>query len=663
MQGFQQQHNSLLWEREHEKLSIEPWGQDSLRVRATKNATLIENGVNALLPPAQMDAHITITDDSASISNGAITAHVSAQGVVRFVHSESGDELLAEVQPRRSTRIPARSFKARHSDLYHLEMRFRAYDDERFYGLGQHQHGLLDQKGSIIDLIQRNTEVTIPFLFSSRGYGLLWHNPAIGRVELGTNETRWVADATAQLDYWITTGATPTAIMEHYADATGHAPKFPAWASGFWQSKLRYRTQAELLAVAREYAQRGLPLSVIVIDFFHWSLQGDWRFKPDDWPDPAAMVRELKELGIELMVSIWPTVNSLSENYAAMQARGLLLRTERGLAPLMIFQDHQPAGPAFVHYYDSTNPEARRFVWEQVYEHYYQYGIKAWWLDACEPEMFPMDPDNVRFHLGNGLAVANAYPMLHEQGFYEHQREAGDEAILNLCRSAWAGSQRYGAAVWSGDIDSTFEALQAQVRAGLNMGLSGIPWWTTDIGGFYGGEITSPAFRELVVRWFQYSAFCPLFRLHGYRNPDRSSAEMIGTGAANEAWSFGDEAYAIIKDLLALRERLRPYIEEQMRVAHEKGTPPMRPLFFDFPDDPSCASIDDQFLLGPDLLVAPILTAGARHRTVYLPKGTSWTNAWSGEILMGGQALTVDAPLERIPLYHRPSAQLPIRLH
>jgi len=653
-------HHTLLWEREHEKLYIEPWGRDSLRVRATKNAALIDNGVNVLLPPAQANAQITIGEDGASISNGAITARISPQGLIHFFNTNNGTELLAETQPARSSRIPARYYKARHSNLYHLEMRFHAYENERFYGLGQHQHGLLNQKGSIIDLIQRNTEVSIPFLFSSRCYGLLWHNPAIGRVELGANETRWVAEATPQLDYWITTGDTPAAIMEHYADATGHTPEFPSWASGFWQCKLRYRTQDEVLSVAREYARRSLPLSVIVIDFFHWTLQGEWRFDPEAWPDPAAMVRELKELGVELMVSIWPTVNPLSENYAAMQERGLLIRTERGLAPLMIFQDNRPEGPAFLYSYDATNPEARQFVWEQVHAHYYQYGVKTWWLDACEPEMFPLDPDNLRFHLGNGLVVANAYPILHEQGFYEHQREAGNDAILNLCRSAWAGSQRYGAAVWSGDIDSTFEALQAQVRAGLNIGLSGIPWWTTDIGGFYGGEITSPAFRELVVRWFQYSAFCPLFRLHGYRNPDRSSAAMIGTGAANEAWSFGDEAYEIIKDLLFLRERLRPYIEEQMRVAHEKGIPPMRPLFFDFPDDEACASIDDQFLLGPDLLVAPVLTAGARYRTVYLPCGTSWTDAWSGQTIEGGQTLRAEAPLERIPLYTRANAHLPI---
>ncbi|GHO62705.1 family 31 glucosidase [Ktedonobacter sp. SOSP1-52] len=661
MQGFQRYANALLWERNHEQLRIEPWGRDSLRVRSTPNAAVRDDLLSVLLSPEPTEVQITIDAQGARISNGALTASVSPQGHVRFSKTESGEELLAETPLKHSTRIPPRHFKALHSDLYHLEARFKAYEGERLYGLGQHQHGLLDQKGAVVELAQRNTEVAIPFLFSSRGYGLLWHNPSIGRVELGKTATRWIAEATAQLDYWITTGDTPASIMEHYADATGHAPEFPTWASGFWQCKLRYRTQDELLQVAREYKKRGLPLSVIVIDFFNWTLQGDWRFDPQAWPDPQAMVDELRAMGVELMVSVWPTVNPMSENFAEMQARGLLMRTERGIPAMMIFQDNRPEGPAFVQYYDATNPEARAFVWEQVREHYYQYGIKTWWLDACEPEMHPLDADNVRFHLGNGSAVANAYPMLHAKGFYDHQHRESDEPILNLCRSAWAGSQRYGVAVWSGDIDSTFEDLQIQVRAGLNMALSGIPWWTTDIGGFYGGDIDSPSFRELLIRWFQYSTFCPMLRLHGYRNPERNIDAMIDTGAENEAWSFGPEAYAIIKELLFLRERLRPYVEAQMKVAHEKGTPPMRPLFFDFPEDEECTRVDDQFLFGPDLLVAPILTEGARSRGVYLPAGTTWTDAWSGETFEGGHYITAEAPLERIPVYLRDGADVPIR--
>ncbi len=661
MQVFHRRKNGISWSQSNEIVQIDPWGQDSLRVRATADGELQDDLFSVLLPPVETETQITIEEQGATIYNGAIAAHISRSGLIRFFETASGNELLAEKPPRRATRVPARSFQAVAGSLFHLEVHFRSYEDERFYGLGQHQHGRLDQKGCVIDLVQRNTEVSIPFLLSSRGYGFLWHNPAVGRVELGKTETRWVASATAQLDYWITAGATPAEIMEHYADATGHAPEFPEWAAGFWQSKLRYRTQDELLAVAREYRRRGLPLSIIIIDFFHWTLQGEWRFDPEAWPDPAAMMRELEQMGVKVMVSIWPTVNPLSENFAEMQARGLLVRTERGLPALMVFQDNRPEGPVYLHYYDATNPEARQFIWDRVRDHYYRYGIKNWWLDACEPEMYPMQPDNLRLHLGNGLSVANAYPLLHERGFFEQMRSAGEDDVLNLCRSAWAGSQRYGAAVWSGDIDSTFGALQAQVRAGLNMGLSGIPWWTTDIGGFYGGDPESPSFRELVIRWFQYATFCPLLRLHGHREPAPPAESLKFTGGPNEVWSFGDEAYAILKDFLFLRERLRPYIREQMQLAHEHGIPPMRPLFFDFPGDEVCSQVDDQFLFGPDLLVAPVLREGARRRDIYLPVGTEWTDAWSGQTFDGGQYITVAAPLERIPLYIRADVGLPIR--
>jgi len=661
---FRECDNTLIWKLGHETVQIEPWGSDSLRVRATMASEIRDDLPGALLEPVPTEVQIEISAERAVVRNGAMAAKVSIEAgrfqrcKIRFLNVATGAELLSEKLPHLAGPL-ARSFKAVGGDLFRVEACFKAYDDERIYGLGQHQHGRLDQKGCMIELLQRNTEVNIPFLLSSRGYGFLWNNPAVGRVELGRNGTRWVAEATRQLDYWITVGDTPAEVVEHYADATGHAPMLPDWAAGFWQCKLRYRTQEELLSVAREHKRRGLPLSVIVIDFFHWTLQGDWQFDPQCWPDPPAMVRELEEMGVKLMVSIWPTVNALSSNFEEMQQRGLLVRTERGLPVQMRFIDNRPEGPVCLHFFDATHPEARQFIWEQVRENYYRHGIKVWWLDVAEPEMHPLDPDNLRYHLGNGLEVTNIYPLMYARAFYEGMRAEGEEEVVTLCRSAWAGSQRYGAAVWSGDIQSTFEVLRAQVRAGLNIGLSGIPWWTTDIGGFYGGDPECPAFRELIVRWFQYGTFCPLFRLHGFREP--ATRAPVWAGGPNEVWSFGNEAYAIIWELLFLRERLRPYIMEQMHQAHEEGIPPMRPLFFDFPEDEENWAVEDQFMFGPDLLVAPVLYEGARSRKVYLPAGAAWTDAWTDETLDGGQWITADAPLERIPLYLRGEAKLPIR--
>ncbi|MBN2549667.1 MAG: glycoside hydrolase family 31 protein [Anaerolineales bacterium] len=647
---------NLIWRSGYETLVIQPWGKDSLRVRATRGSQVLDHDW-CLLPPEPASPKIEIQDSNATLTNGKIRLILSADGGLTFVHALSGRILLAEPPPPLpdNPHVSARQFKSLPGDLFRIEVNFAAQPGERFYGLGQHQHGLLDQKGCVIELSQRNTEVSIPFLLSSMGYGFLWHNPAVGRVELGVNRTRWVAKAARQVDFWITCGDTLAEILEHYADASGHSPALPAWAAGFWQCKLRYASQQELLDVAREFQQRGLPLDVIVIDGGHWTMMGDWQFDPDRWPDPAGMVQELEAMGVKTMVSVWPTVNANSPSFEALLKKGCLVRTERGVAATSLMIDTKPSGPVYLHLYDAMHPGARQFIWEKIRQGYYQHGVKMFWLDANEPEFYPTDYDHLRFYLGSGMEVGNLYPQLHQKAFYDGLRSEGEQEIITLGRSAWAGSQRYGAAVWSGDIPSTFEALRAQLPAGLNIGLSGIPWWTTDIGGFHGGDPCTPYFQELIVRWFQYGVFCPIFRLHGYRSPG-----ALWTGAPNEPWSFGERAYAIIRELLFLRQRMKPYILEQMQAASLKGIPPMRPLFFDFPHDPACAAIEDQFMFGPDLLVAPVLYEGQRERMVYLPAGTDWTDAYTGEQHSGGTWTHTPAPLERLPLFIRAGRKLPI---
>jgi alpha-D-xyloside xylohydrolase len=470
--------------------------------------------------------------------------------------------------------------------------------------------------------------------------------------------TRWVMDGTRGIDYYIAAGDSPAEILEKYIDATGHPPLLPDFALGFWQCKLRYRTQEELLSVVREYKKRDLPLAVIVSDYFHWHMMGDWAMDPRDWPDPAGMMKELKDMGVELMVSIWPTVNPSNPIYKEMAERGLLAQTVHGVQAHIPITDTTPEGMSMCAFYDATNPEARAFVWERVKKNYLDYGVRVFWLDADEPELMPMHAENIRYALGTGLEVTNIYPLLHQKGFYDGIRAAGQDEVINLSRSAWAGSQRYGAAVWSGDIRSRFDILRDQIPAGLNIAMSGIPWWTTDIGGFMEGDIRTDYFKELVVRWFQYGVFCPLFRLHGVRLPLNGLYGAQSSGADNEVWSFGEKAYEIIRELLFLREKLKPYLRDLNQAAHAHGTPPMRPLYYDFPDDPECSNLADEFMLGPDLLVAPVIEQGAVSRDVYLPVGPMWVEAWTGEEYQGGQHLKAEAPLERIPVYWRKGSRL-----
>ena len=578
-----------------------------------------------------------------------------------------GTHLLREYVRRRDTadpprsplKIAARTFRPLVGGDHSLTVRFEANRDERIFGMGQYQQELLDLKGCTLELAHRNTQASVPFALSSRGYGMLWNNPAIGRVTFASNITEWQAEATRQLDYWITAGDTPAAIVEAYAIATGKAPMMPDWATGLWQSKLRYRSQDELLTVAREHVARGLPLSVIAADFFHWSVQGDWQFDPTHWPDPAAMVSELRANGIELIVSVWPTVDRTAQRFPEMLQRGFLIRTERGTRTTKEFGGNTI-------YVDVTNPEARRYFWDAVKRTYWdQAGVRVFWLDESEPEFIKYEFDHYRFFLGPQLQIGNLYPMLFAKTFHDGMAEETDAPVMNLVRSAWAGSQRYGALVWSGDIDSTFDSLRCQLRAGLNMGLAGIPWWSSDVGGFHGGSADDPAFRELVTRWFQFATFCPILRMHGDREPRtgpsaNQPADPIGTGGPNEVWSYGPETLAILTKYLGIRERLRPYIAEQMRAAHEHGIPLMRPLFFDFPADPLTWENDDLFMFGPDLLIAPILDEGVRQRRVYLPAGTTWRDARRDVELEGGQWIEAEAPISDIPVFLRGQAWLPI---
>ena len=656
--------NWLRWRGGGETVLIEAWGEGSVRVRSAIGDVVDHDW--ALLPRPDSAAGVTVDGDVATLTTGGLTV-VARQssgfdwpaGQTLFdcrleFRDAEGKLLFREVGPGGALKLKARAFDPLPGGGHRTTLTLEAPVDESLWGMGQYQDGAGDRKGSTLELAHRNSQASVPFVLSSAGYGFLWHCPAIGRATFATNRTEWVAESADQIDYWVTAAPDPASIHRNYATATGFAPMMPELGLGFWQCKLRYTTQEELLQVAREHRRRGLPLDVIVADFFHWPKMGDYRFEDEFWPDVPAMTAELKQLGVELMVSVWPQVSFESENFDELSERGLLARTNDGLDVQMWFQ-----GPS--RFMDFTNPAAREWLWETCRGNYSDKGVRLFWLDEAEPEWGRYEPSAFRFHAGQALAVGNVYPQLFSRAFFDGQAGDGVDGVVNLVRCAWAGSQRYGALVWSGDIASTWESLRAQVAAGIHMGVAGIPWFTTDIGGFYGGHVDDPAFHELLVRWFQFGTFLPVMRLHGDRLPGREVTAADGSyrqpsGADNEVWSYGDDVYGILRTHLFLREALRDYTRHAMAEAHRDGQPVMRGLFHGFPDDPVAWTLADQYLFGRDLLVAPVLEPGARSRRVYLPDGSTWTELATGRAFDGGQWVEVAAPLESIPVFARDGA-------
>lgn len=672
--------HSLRWSAGGEYLQIDPWGPHSVRVRSSWMSPVTDKGW-ALLPQKDIarwnsdTSTTTISEDGshAELVNGEITvkafSYEKFNGAVGYeeFHCElsfwnsSGKLLFKETGTGGSLSLKARKVIPQASGENGYEVTFEAPGDEHLYGMGEYQQNIMDLKGCTFELAHRNSQASVPFVVSSAGYGFLWHNPSIGTATFAKNRTVWSSQSSEQIDYWVTAGQTPADIERNYADATGHAPRMPEWGMGFWQCKLRYWNQEQLLKIARGFKKRSIPIDLIVIDFFHWPHMGDFRFEEEFWPDPKAMVDELHSMGIKVMVSVWPQIALASENYAEMSRENLLVRARVGEDIGMMFE-----GPS--QFYDATNPLAREYVWEKCKANYADYGVDAFWLDEAEPEYGTYDFANYDYALGPNLQVGNIYPQKYNQGFYEGQVTAGrKDDIVNLTRCAWAGSQRYGALVWSGDVGSTFADLKAQITCGIHMGMAGIPWFTTDMGGFHDGDIESDEFKELLVRWSQFSCFSPVMRNHGDRSkaqPDGTSKEVVTTiqgerrspsGADNEPWSYGTQVEEILVKYIKIREEMRPYTQSLFEAAHTDGQPLLRGLFYEFPDDTKVFDISDEYMYGQDLLVAPVVEYGVRSREVYLPgdKTTQWTLISEGKQYYGGQTIEVAAPLDVIPVFAR----------
>ncbi|HLZ51219.1 MAG TPA: TIM-barrel domain-containing protein [Candidatus Acidoferrum sp.] len=527
---------------------------------------------------------------------------------------------------------------------YHSERFVNMWDtQEAFYGLGQHQGGVWNYRGEAVDLSQDNTNISIPLLLSSNGYGIFWNNGSRSRFNNRFVHAFYLSSEVSDaVDYYFLYGPEFDRIIASYRELTGAAPLFGKWAYGYWQCKNRYDSQTELLAIAAKYRELHIPLDNIVQDWFWWNVMGDPVFNKN-YPDPKGMIDALHKENVHLMISVWPYFRPGSPVYNDMDKRGFFIDRTK-------VQSFHPPGMAL---YDAFNPEARKYYWELMNNALFKIGADAWWLDTTEPETEGRETNLLatnKVNRGeNGARFANEFPLYTTSAVYEGQRKASDKKrVFILSRSAYAGTQRNAAAVWSGDIDPNWETFGRQVPAGLNYSLSGLPYWTTDIGGFVSANPGDPAYRELYIRWFEFGTFCPVFRAHGTRTTNQ-----------NEIWSYGPEAQKILVAYDKLRYRLMPYIYSLAWKTTSEGYTIMRPLVMDFREDVRAQNIGDQFLFGPAILVNPVTEPRATTRHLYLPDA-KWYDFWTGTMQPGGRSIDAATMIDRMPLYVRAGSILPL---
>jgi alpha-D-xyloside xylohydrolase len=575
---------------------------------------------------------VSLTADAAILATDTLKIEFSLKWGNMQYSTVAGGSLLRERNAIPRTYEPA---ELNGEKTFHVEDRFGPDFSEGLYGLGQHQSGLFNYRGATVELGQNNTDVAIPLLLSSKGYGLMWNTASLTYVDNRFPlELNLRSLAGHSIDYYFIYGPEMDQMIHEYRNLTGHTPMLPQWAYGFFQSKDRYVSQEEVLGIAHRYREEHIPLDAIVQDWFWWKVEGDPVFN-SNFPDVPGELTRLHDEHVHAMLSVWGLFDTKSQNYRELAAKHLDVPN--------------------AHVYDSTNPQARDFYWNKLVSKLFSQGWDAFWLDSAEPEEYwPHMGDailsNKQIAIGNGAEYTNIFPFTHTLGIQQHWKATTDrKRVFLLTRSAFLGQQRVGATVWSGDVYGSYWGLRHQVSAGLNFALSGYPYWTTDIGGYWpphDNPLDDVKFQELYARWFEYGIFCPIFRTHGHR-------------PQNELWAF-NTVEPILINYDKLRYRLIPYIYSlAWRVTNGDYTI-QRPLVMDWRTDPKARDIGDQFMFGPAILVSPVLQPDATRRTLYLPDSPVWYDFWTGASQKGGRDIEADAPLDRIPLYISAGSILPL---
>jgi alpha-D-xyloside xylohydrolase len=649
-------------------IEIQFYGPSTVRVvKWPQGKEVKKESLSVIKTPPQTAYSVKQTGDELTLaSEGLIVGLNLKTGQLSF-KTPKGQSLISEA----ASGVTFTDFNDAGNKTYSVAQSYVLDQDEAIYGLGILQKGKMSLRNIRVHMVQGNTEDFVPFFQSVKGYGLFWDNYSptdfIDRQD-GTSFRSEVGDG---VDYYVMAGGNADGVIACMRDLTGQVPMFPLWTFGYWQSKERYKSQDETVGVVKKYRELGVPLDGIIQDWQYWGSNYLWNameFLNEEFPNPKRMIDQIHSLKAHMIISIWSSFGPMTKPYREMEPKNMLL--DMGTWPQSGLTRWPPNReyPSGVKPYDPYNPEARDIYWKYLNQGLFSLGMDGWWMDSTEPDHLdarPKDFDN-QTYLGSFRKVRNAYPLMAVGGVYDHQRAVtSDKRVFILTRSAFAGQQRYGANTWSGDVTASWDALRNQISAGLNFSLTGLPYWNSDIGGFFlsrfRNKLDDPEYRELYARWIQFGAFCPMMRSHG-------------ADAPREIYQFGkkgDKVYDAIERYIHLRYSLLPYMYSTAWDITANQSSMMRALVMDFASDKQALDINDEYMFGPSLLVCPVTQAmyskngqedfsTLQSRAIYLPAGSDWIDYWTGEKMQGGQRISKETPIDIMPLYVKTGSLLPV---
>ncbi len=613
--------------------------------KSPQGRTFKKESLSVIMKPGKTAIDVSQANSVVSMKSSSLIVELNLETGKVVFKELSGKQLLTEKDY--GTQFTA--IKDVNKDAFNIRQAFLLDQDEPIYGLGQQQNGKMNQRGQKVYLRQDNMKVCIPFFQSIKGYGLFWDNYSPTTFTDNLQETSFDSEVGECSDYYFMLGGNADGVIAEMRNLTGQAPLMPLWVFGFSQSRERYKTQAELLEVVQKYRTLKVPLDGIIQDWQYWGKDSNWNamsFQPSIFPDPKGMVDQVHKMNAHIFIVAWPGVGPLTKQYAEFKEKNMLIN----------FDTWPPKGG--VKPYDVYNPAARDIYWSYLNKGIFSLGTDAWWLDSSEPDHINMkdrDFDQPTF-LGSFRSVRNAFPLQHVSGVYTNQRKTtSDKRVVILTRSAFAGQQRYSAYTWSGDVGSNWATFRRQIPAGLNFSLTAIPYWNTDIGGFFAGQFVkgggakNPDFQELYVRWMQFATFTPMMRSHG-------------TDIPREIYQFGERGqwpFDVQEKFINLRYSLLPYnYSTAWQVTNNSGSF-MRALCMDFQKDKRVYNIDNEFMFGKSFLVMPVTEKGSKSQQVYLPEGTGWFDFWTNKFTEGGTEVTRETPMDIVPLYVRAGSIIP----